>query len=188
MRHVLLSRAVSKLASLASQVLVGVLVALVAAAFLNSPHAPARSVGEPSAKFSMRVPDASNAGAAQSTPPSAIPVATFALIQPPLSPPDRAIEKKADPTAVVLHAHEIAKMSPPPRPKTLGTVSNTPPENRAVVTLPTPDGRRVGLLEAIALPPTVLDFNRLSPSAETIASAAGVLKSAFDWVSGDASR
>lgn len=189
MRRVLPSRTVPKLASFASQVLAGVLVTLVASTLLNGMHVPTRTAGEPGAKFSARVPGAANASPAQEVAARPfVPLATFAFIEPPLPPTEHVAQTHAEPATTKSRPRAIANASPPARPKDLGTTKDMSAEPTAIEAAPAPQRRRFSLSEATALSGAAFDFSRLAPSSETMASAVSIVKSAFDWVSGDARR
>ena len=180
MRYGLLARMSSKLAGMASQVAVGVFVTLSVSGLLAGlkappPEAPAAQAG----KFTARLPGGLDSNVIQSR-PAPVPLLALEIFRPVAfaAAVDPSPARTATPAP---RPREIAAVLPPPRPRDFAAT--------AAAVLPAPAPATVaeeashGLtLASLAAPLASIQFARLAPGRETLASVVDKTRAAVDWV------
>jgi hypothetical protein len=180
MRYGLLARISSKLAGMASQVAVGVLVTLAASSLLGNFRAPpsetpAAQVG----KFTTRLPGGLDSNVIQSR-PTPLPLLALEIFRP------VAFAAAVDPTPAKTatpapRPREIAAVLPPPRPRDFAMTS-APVSPAPAPAVAAEDAPRGLTLAAIAAPLASIQFGRLAPGRETLAGVVDKARSAVDWI------
>lgn len=178
MRYGLLARMSSKLAGMASQVAVGVFVTLSVSGLLAGlkappPEAPAAAAG----KFTARLPGGLESNVIQSR-PAPVPLLAPEIFRPVAfaAAVDPSPARTATPAP---RPREIAAVLPPPRPRDFAAT--------AAAVLPAPatvaEEASHGLtLASLAAPLASIQFARLAPGRETLASVVDKTRAAVDWI------
>ncbi len=179
MRYGLLARISSKLAGMASQVAVGVFVTLSVSGLLAGLKAPPEAPAAQAGKFTARLPGGLDSNVIQSR-PAPVPLLALEIFRPVAfaAAVDPSPARTATPAP---RPREIAAVLPPPRPRDFAATA------AAVLPAPAPataaEETSSGLtLASLAAPLASIQFARLAPGRETLASVVDKTRAAVDWI------